>query len=87
MAAAGECVSNCFVPQTLGVYCIYDVVLSHNLEQQQTWWIARQKNKTVLGTWDDEAFQVSLRDRWSVEDPLAIPLLHEMMPYYCIPQW
>ena len=51
------------------------------------WWKVREKNKTILGTWNNDAFQVSLRHRAAGEDPLVIPLLHEMLPYFCIPQW
>lgn len=51
------------------------------------WWKGREKNKTILGTWNNDAFQVSLRYREAGEDPLVIPLLHEMLPYFCIPQW
>ena len=54
---------------------------------QEAWWMGREKNKVILGTWNNDAFQVSLRDREVVEDPLTIPLLHEMLPYFCIPQW
>ena len=49
--------------------------------------MSREKNKTILGTWNNDAFQVSLRDRGAGEDPVVIPLLHEMLPFFCIPQW
>jgi len=51
------------------------------------WWRGRGKNKTVLGTWNNDAFQVSLRDCREGEDPIGVPLLHEMLPYFCMPQW
>ena len=51
------------------------------------WWLGREKNKTVLGTWNNDAFQVSLRDCGALEDPIGVPLLNEMLPYFCIPQW
>jgi len=49
--------------------------------------MGRKKNKVILGTWDNDAFQVSLRDNGVVEDPVKVPLLHEMLPYFCVPQW
>lgn len=45
----------------------------------------RERNRVVLGSWDDCAFQVSLKSRAKPEDPLAVALFHELLPYHCLP--
>ena len=49
------------------------------------WQLQRERNAVVLGTWEENAFQVSLRDRAVIEDPLHIPLFSDVLPYHCIP--
>lgn len=51
------------------------------------WCLQRVKNKITLGTLEEAAFQLSLRWRDKPEDPLAVPLFSDALPYHCLPHW
>jgi hypothetical protein len=54
-------------------------------QRHEEWWRSRQKNATVTGTWEEDAFQISLRHSEVAEDPLNVPTYCEVFPYHCIP--
>ena len=48
------------------------------------WALKRRKNLFTLGTWEDCAFHVSLRDKDKPEDPLEVPLFGDFRITACL---
>ena len=53
----------------------------------ESWAPKRRKNLVTLGTWEECAFHVSLRNKDKPEDPLEVPLFGDSFPYHCLPHW
>ena len=68
-------------------YLLCFTPISTAVKNEENWCLRRERNRVVLGSWDDCAFQVSLKSRAKPEDPLAVALFHELLPYHCLPHW